>query len=152
MLRMKGRPSIGAFLRSSVQATHRGWISSPGLGKPLAMRPSNTPLWSTNRNQPTGLPVLSSVFCHRPATVGSAARAGPATKLNAVRAAIAAIVAWPFNPNILIESPQVSVGPRRSVVSELFTFIAFHVHCRWIGRRATAPALFQTHLHTHHGV
>src|ERR1043165_6541902 len=73
MSRMKGMPSHGMSLRSSVHFEQVGLGGSPGEGYILAMMPSKTPLWSITRNHPLGLP--SSTFCQRPAAdVGSKAR------------------------------------------------------------------------------
>src|SRR5262245_29808549 len=83
MPRMKDMPSSGAFLRSSVHPVQVGLGSSPGRANSFANAPSKTPLRSTNTNHPTDLPVWSSFFSHRPATVGSAAWTGSATLLNA---------------------------------------------------------------------
>src|SRR3974390_1621950 len=73
MSRIKGRPSSGAFLRSSRQLEQIGFLGSPGRGNSFAITPSYSPLCSTNRNQLTGLPVSPSIFCQRPLTDGSVA-------------------------------------------------------------------------------
>src|SRR5262245_16383222 len=82
---MKERPSSGAFLRSSVHPVQVGLGGSPGRAHSFAKAPSQRLLRSTNRNHPTDLPLCSSCFSNRPATVGSAALAGSAAIMIAAR-------------------------------------------------------------------
>src|SRR5262249_11124842 len=90
MPRMKDMPSSGAFLRSSVHPVQVGLGASPGRANSFANAPSKTPLRSTNRNHPIDLPD-SSCFCHRPATVGSAACMGSVALVKAARLATSSI-------------------------------------------------------------
>src|SRR5262245_41431768 len=97
MFLMKDMPSSGAPLRSSVHRVQVGGCGgSPGRANSFANAPSNTPLRSTNRNQPTDLPA-SSFFSQRPATVGSAARTAGAALANATRLATSKIDNRVFN-------------------------------------------------------
>src|SRR5262245_62138838 len=82
---MKERPSSGAFLRSSVHPVQVGLGGSPGRAHSFAKAPSQRPLRSTKRNHPTDLPLCSSCFSNRPATVGSAAFTGSAEIMMAAR-------------------------------------------------------------------
>src|SRR5499433_2043915 len=93
---MKDMPSSGAFLRSSVHPVQVGLGASPGRANSFANAPSKTPLRSTNRNHPIDLPD-SSCFCHRPATVGSAACMGSVALVNATRLATSSIDNRVFN-------------------------------------------------------
>jgi hypothetical protein len=73
-----------------------GLGASPGRAHSFANAPSKTPLRSTNRNHPIDLPD-SSCFCHRPATVGSAACMGSVAPVNATRLATSSIDNRVFN-------------------------------------------------------
>src|SRR5262249_22409912 len=90
MPRMKDMPSSGAFLRSSVHPVQVGLGVSPGRANSFANAPSKTPLRSTNRNHPIDFPD-SSCFCHRPATVGSAACIGSVALVKATSLATSSI-------------------------------------------------------------
>src|SRR4029077_4610496 len=107
MFLMKDMPSIGAFLRSSVQRAQVGGCGgAPRGANSFANAPSNTPLRSTNRNHPIDLPA-SSFFSHKPAIVGSAARAADAAVANATRLRTISIDNRVFNGVI----PRVRLTP-----------------------------------------
>src|SRR5271163_5328951 len=101
---IRGSPRSGAFLRSSVQLEQVGFFGSLGRGNSLAITPSYRPPCSTNRNQPTAFPVSSSVFCHRPATDGSAAAAALTAARSATSPAITNLVICAANGPLLLQS------------------------------------------------
>ena len=109
-------PSKGAFLRSSVHLLQIGLGSSPGRGNNFAIAPSYVPLRSTKRNQPTGLP-FSSVFCQRPATVGSAARAGFTAIVKTAKIAMISLVKCAINRGIPVRSDD-SQTRKRPIASK----------------------------------
>src|SRR4029450_5426279 len=82
---MNERPSSGAFLRSSVHPVQVGLGGSPARAHSFAKGPSHRPLRSQNRDPTGDLPLCSSCFSNRPATVGSAALAGSAEIMIAAR-------------------------------------------------------------------
>src|ERR1700758_143992 len=120
MSRMIGSPSIGMLRRSSGQAVQTdGWAASSGRGKSFAATPWKVPPFSTNKNQITGFPGASSVFCHRPATDGSAAASGPVAAKNANRPAKTSFVDRmnnaPLHPFTSKVNPQTPLEADRNV-------------------------------------
>src|SRR5262249_182616 len=111
MSRIREMPRSGALRRSSRHPVQRGFGASPGRRNSFAIMPSYVPSGrSTNRNQPTGLRVSSSVFCHRPTAEGSAACAGETANSPRLARAVRTIK-YVRNERLHLSLPPLSKNP-----------------------------------------